>query len=81
MKTTLEISTPLLRRAKKVAAQEGTTLRALVEEGLATTLRARKTSSAAIPPLVTLKGTGMNPEFAEGGWDKIRDAIYEGRGA
>ncbi|MEN9636224.1 MAG: hypothetical protein RL077_4628 [Verrucomicrobiota bacterium] len=30
MKTTLEVSIPLLRRAKKIAARDGTTLRALV---------------------------------------------------
>jgi hypothetical protein len=77
MKTTLEISTPLLRRAKKVAAQEGTTLRALVEEGLAQSLAARRKPPAKVPPLVTFRGTGMNPEFAGGGWEKIRDALYE----
>ena len=81
MKTTLEISTPLLRRAKKIAAQEGTTLRALVEQGLTQTLAKRAAKKPAVPPLVTFKGTGMNPEFVAGGWEKIRDAIYEGRGA
>src|SRR5215218_5709383 len=34
MKTTLDISDPLLREARKVAARQGTTLRALVELGL-----------------------------------------------
>lgn len=80
MKTTLEISPPLLRRAKKIAARDGTTLRALVEEGLASTLRARQKPAAPIPPLLVVKGSGMNPEFISGGWEKIRDAIYEGRG-
>lgn len=81
MKTTLEISTPLLRRAKKVAAQDGTTLRALVEESLAQTLAQRAAKKPALPRLVTFKGTGMNPEFVAGGWEKIRDTLYEGRGA
>jgi hypothetical protein len=26
-------------------------------------------------------GRGLTREFSEGGWEKIRDAIYEGRGA
>ena len=82
MKTTLEISTPLLRRAKKIAARDGTTLRALVEQGLTQSLSQRAKKKPAVHPLlVTFGGSGMNPEFVEGGWEKIRDAIYEGRGA
>jgi hypothetical protein len=81
MKTTLEISTPLLRRAKRIAARDGTTLRALVEEGLNQTLSKRSEPPAKLPPHVVVGGKGLNPEFAEGGWEKVRDAIYEGRGA
>jgi hypothetical protein len=33
MKTTLDISDAILARAKKLAKREGTTVRALVEEG------------------------------------------------
>jgi hypothetical protein len=36
MKTTVEISDSLLREARKLARREGTTLRALVEQGLPT---------------------------------------------
>ena len=42
MKTTLEISNSLLREARKLAAQERTTLRALVEQGLQRVLTERK---------------------------------------
>ena len=34
MKTTLDISDPLLDQARKIAARDGETLRALVEQGL-----------------------------------------------
>lgn len=34
MKTTVDIAESMLREAKLIAAREGTTLRALVEEGL-----------------------------------------------
>lgn len=81
MKTTIEISTPMLRRAKKAAARDGTTLRTLIEEGLAHALQARERAPRKIPPLVTFHGNGLAPEFQGAGWEKIRDAIYEGRGA
>jgi uncharacterized protein (AIM24 family) len=80
MKTTLEISTPLLRRAKKLAAREGTTLRALVEDGLAKSLAARATQPGQIPPLLVVQGNGLTPEFRDAGWGKILEAFYEGHG-
>jgi hypothetical protein len=45
MKTTVEIADPLLREARKIAARERTTLRALVEQGLRRVVaeRTRKT--------------------------------------
>lgn len=81
MKTTLDISSPLLRRAKRVAAQRGTTLRALVEEGLVHVLELRAKSGPAPAPLPVFGAGGLTPEFQGAGWDKLRDTIYEGRGA
>ena len=34
VKTTVDIAEPMLKQAKLIAAREGTTLRALIEEGL-----------------------------------------------
>ncbi len=39
MKTTIDIADPLLREARKLANREGTTLRALVEQGLRHVIR------------------------------------------
>ena len=48
MKTTLDISDPLLREARRLAAREGTTLRELVEQGLRQVV-AEKKRDAALP--------------------------------
>lgn len=79
MKTTLDISDPLLREVRKIAERERTTLRALVEQGLRQVVAERKRVPAFRLRKVTFDGQGLNPEF-EGNWERIRDAIYEGRG-
>jgi hypothetical protein len=81
MKTTIEISDSLLLAAKERAAKEGTTLRALVELGLYRVLEDADHREPFTLRQVTFGGRGMTPEFRDGGWEKIRDAIYEGHGA
>jgi len=80
MKTTLEISDPLLREARKVAARERTTLRALVEQGLRRVVAEKKHKSAFRLRKASFKGRGLRPELADAGWDRLRDLAYEGRG-
>jgi hypothetical protein len=80
MKTTLEISDPLLREARKVAARERTTLRALVEQGLRHVVAEKKHKSAFRLRKASFKGRGLRPELADAGWDRLRDLAYEGRG-
>lgn len=80
MKTTLEISDPLLREARKVAARERTTLRALVEQGLRRVVAEKKQEVAFRPRKATFKGRGLHPEFEGADWEKLRALIYEGRG-
>jgi Arc/MetJ family transcription regulator len=76
MKTTIEISDAILERAKAVAAREGTTLRALVEDGLRQVLRARRASAFRLRD-ASVDGNGLSAEFQGAGWDKLRDAAYE----
>ena len=80
MKTTLEISDPLLREARKIAAREQTTLRALVEQGLRRVVAERRQQAPFKLRRASFKGKGLRPELQEGGWDRIRDMAYEGRG-
>jgi hypothetical protein len=82
MKTTIQISDSLFKEARKVAHEEGTTLRALVEEGLrkAVSERHRRGSKAFRLRKATFKGKGLQPPLSGAAWDRILDASYEGRG-
>jgi hypothetical protein len=79
MKTTLDIADPLLREAKHVAAREGTTLRALVEQGLRQVVAEKKQKRPFRLRKASFKGRGLRPELADAGWERIRDLAYEGR--
>lgn len=81
MKTTIEISDALFRAARKAAAREGTTLRALVEEGLRRVLEARSGGSPFKLHTVTFGGDGLAAEAGDGTWERIRALAYEDRGA
>lgn len=80
MKTTIEISNSLLEEARQLAAKEGTTVRALVEQGLRRVVSERKSRGAFKLRKTTFKGRGLQAEFDGANWEKIRDAAYEGRG-
>jgi hypothetical protein len=79
MKTTLDISDPLLREARKIASRERTTLRALVEQGLRKIIAERKNARAFRLRKVTFNGQGLVPELRDVDWDKIRDLTYARR--
>lgn len=82
MKTTIQIADSLLREARRVARQERTTLRALVEEGLRRAIAERRSRRSKRFRLrrVTFKGRGLQPHLAGATWDQILDLSYEGRG-
>ena len=80
MKTTIEISDPLLREARKLAAREGVTLRTLVERGLHRVVAETKHKTPFKLRRVTFKGKGLQAELRGASWEKIRDLAYEGRG-
>lgn len=81
MKTTIEVSDSLLAEARAAAAREKTTLRALVERGLRKTLDERRKEGPFKLRRATFRGKGLRPEVGEGSWARLRDVIYEGRGA
>ena len=80
MKTTLDISDPLLREARKVALRERTTLRALVEKGLRKVVVENARGGRFRLRNASFKGRGLRPEVGEADWDRLRELVYEGRG-
>jgi len=80
MKTTIEISDPLLREARKLAAREGVTLRTVVERGLTRVVRETKKPVSFKLRRAAFKGKGLQAEFRDASWETISDAAYEGRG-
>ena len=81
MKTTIEIATPVLEEAKRLARAEGVTLRVLVEEGLRTVVATRGARTRFRLADAGFDGKGVQAGMEEGRWFEIRDLIYEGRGA
>jgi hypothetical protein len=81
MKTTVELPDALLEAAKQVAREEGTTLRALLEVGLRAELDRRRGQHVFRLRDASFRGKGLQPEVADGSWERIRDTVYEGRGA
>ena len=81
MKTTLEISDPLLREARKVAARDRTTLRALVEQGLRRVVAEKQRRRPAFRlRKASFKGRGLRPELRDAEWGRLRELAYEDRG-
>lgn len=76
MKTTIEISDPLFRRAKDIATREGTSLRALVEQGLRQVLQERETTGAFRLRDASFQGEGLAPVLRDASWERIRDLAY-----
>jgi hypothetical protein len=80
MKTTVEIAEDLFARTREVAQREGTTLRALIEEGLRVALARREKKPSYRWPDLSVTGEGLTPEIEDGSWETLRDRIYVGRG-
>ncbi|MGH7034695.1 MAG: hypothetical protein ACREFL_13265 [Stellaceae bacterium] len=80
MKTTIEISDPLMREARKVATREGVTLRALVERGLHRVVAETKRGVPFKLRRASFKGKGRQAELGDASWERLRDLAYEGRG-
>ena len=80
MKTTLDISDPLLEQVKAIAMRDGETLRALVEQGLRKVVAERKTKPKPFKLKDASVGTpGAVSSYEQMSWDAKRELMYEGR--
>ena len=80
MKTTIDIADNLLDQARAVAADEGITVRSLVEEGLRLTLDRHQEKSGFSLRRASFKGEGLQPGVSLEDWDVVRGFVYSGRG-
>ena len=80
MKTTVEISDPVLDEAKEAARREGSSLRALVEEGLRLALDKRDSGRSFRLRDAGVGGRGLRRGLQGASWDEIRNLAYRGRG-
>ena len=69
MKTTLNLSEPVMRRVKEEAARRGTTMSALIEAALRRYLE--EGEPADLPPLPSFSSGGASVDVAD------RDRLYE----
>ena len=80
MKTTIEIPDPILDEVRKLAAREGTTVKALVELGLRRVLAENKRDAAFRLRDSSFTGKGLQAGVKDASWERIRELAYEGRG-
>lgn len=80
MKTTFDIPEPLLRNVQRLAKERGTTTKSLVEQALTRLLEQAQAGEQFQLVDRSIAGNGLQVEFAEASWDRIRDVAYgEGR--
>jgi len=77
MKTSFDISEPLLIEVKALAKQRRVTTRSLVEQALMKLLdEARQAPATFTLRDVSFGSGGMTAEFERATWDQIREEIY-----
>lgn len=79
MKTTVDIADALLLKAREVARQEGTTLKALIEEGLRSVLSRRSEHASFRLADASVDGEGLQPGVGLASWEEIRSLAYGDR--
>lgn len=79
MKTTIEISDPLLKAARQAAKRDGTSVRALVEHGLRLALAERRRIGPFKLRDASVDGNGLQPGMDGLPWEAQRALAYGDR--
>ena len=79
MKTSVEISDPLLKRARALAARDKRTLRDLIEAGLRLLIEREEKQSAFRLRDASVGGRGLVEGVRYDDWAKVLEMSYEGR--
>ena len=80
MKTTVEISAPLLARVRTLARRQRRTLRDLIEAGLRAILAQEDRRAGFRLRDASVGGEGLQPGLRYDDWGKILEASYGDRG-
>lgn len=80
MKTTIDLTDDLAIKAKRFAARHGLTLRAVIEEGIRLRLRSEPLRTEFRLRDASVAGEGLQPEFRDQEWSRLREAAYGNRG-
>jgi hypothetical protein len=80
VKTTIDIADGLFEDARRLARQQKTTLKAVVEASLRKYISEAKPKARFVLKDGSVGGNGLQPGIREGDWEQIRSMIYEGRG-
>jgi len=81
MKTTVEFADSLFAQARRIARRGRRSARALIEKGLRLVVGERRTRRGRFRlRKASFRGQGLHPDLRSGGWEEVRQRIYEGRG-
>ena len=81
MKTTIDLSDELAKKAKTYAARKHITLRAVIEQGIREVLRNDRSTVKFKLRNASVGGKGLQKKYLSADWSKIREAAYKGRGS
>lgn len=81
MKTTVDIADSIFQQAKRFAANQGLTLKEVIEAGIRLLMKSQSTVRRSFKLRKhPFRGKGLSPDIQPGDWTQIRTRIYEGHG-